>query len=67
MKISKMLKNRGLSPFRRNQDLEGWELLTESVQSINGQEDKQKKTRRKVKEPSEGFHSSRFRCLHDYV
>ena len=67
MKISKMLKNRGISSFRRKQDSEGWEPLTESVHSINGQEDKQKKTRRKVKEPSEGFHSSRFRCSHDYV
>ena len=66
MKISKMLKNRGISPFRKRNDSEGWEPLTESVQSINGQETKQKTVKRKVKEPSEGFHSSRFRCSHNY-
>lgn len=67
MKFSKMLKNRGISPFRRTHDSDGWEPLTGSVQSIYGQEAKQKTIRRKVKEPSEGFHSSRFRCSHNYV
>ena len=67
MKISKMLKNRGISSFRRRHDSEGWEPLAESVLAIQGQEGKQKKTRRNVKKPSEVLHSSRFRCSHDYV
>ena len=69
MKISKMLKNSGLTSFRRRHDSEGWEELTESIMTLSGHEDelKPKTRRRKVKEPSEGFHSSRFRCSHNYI
>jgi len=65
MKFSKILKNSGISSIRRRYDSDGWEELTESVQTLN--EDKIKTRRPKVKEPSEGFHSSRFRCSHDYI
>ena len=67
MKISKILKNSGMESFCRRHDFEGWEALTESITTLSSHDNKLKsKTRRpKVKESSEGFHSSR--CSHSYI